>query len=248
VNEQLRLLVETQGLDTRIIDRRRQVEKIPLRISSMERPLAEARLNLEGRKRRFEEAKKKRREKERDVEAIAEKIEKLKGRTSQIKTNQEYQALLKEIEAAEGEKSAAEDEILELMELVDRESIELQGAEARLEGEEARAAELKRELEAEVQEAEKGVEGLMEKRAALVGGIEGDLYRQYMDLLENKEGLAVVEAWAEVCQGCNMNIMPQLFVEIKKNEEIIHCPQCRRFLYWPGEKEGAGPPEAPPAG
>jgi predicted nucleic acid-binding Zn-ribbon protein len=244
VNEQLRLLVETQRLDTQIIDRRRQIERIPLRISSMEKPLTEARLNLEGRKRRFEEAKKKRREKERDVETIAERIEKLKGRTAQIKTNQEYQALLKEIEAAEGEKFAAEDVILELMELVDRESIELQGAEARLGGEEAKAAELKRELEAEVREAEKGVESLMGRRAALVGGIEGNLYRQYMDLLETRDGLAVVEAWAEVCQGCNMNIMPQLFVEIKKNEEIFHCPQCRRFLYYP-EKEGEKPAEAP---
>ncbi len=244
MNEQLRLLVDTQKLDTQIIDRQRHIEKIPLRISSMEKPLAEARLNLEARKKRFEEAKKKRRGKESDVDSISEKIEKLKGRTPQIKTNVEYQALLKEIEAAEREKFAAEDEILELMELVDRESIELKGAEAGLGAEEERAAELKRELEAEVREAQKGVEALKEERAGLVEGIEGDLYRQYMDLLQTKEGLAVVEVRAEVCQGCNMNIMPQLFVEIKKNEEIFHCPQCRRFLYYP-EEEGEKPAEAP---
>src|SRR4030043_50165 len=40
------------------------------------------------------------------------------------------------------------------------------------------------------------------------------------------------EAKEEICQGCNMNIPPQLFVEIKKNEEIINCPQCRRILYY----------------
>ncbi|MCK4910604.1 MAG: hypothetical protein KAR83_03130, partial [Thermodesulfovibrionales bacterium] len=29
----------------------------------------------------------------------------------------------------------------------------------------------------------------------------------------------------------NMNIMPQLYVEIKKNTNVVHCPQCRRILY-----------------
>jgi predicted nucleic acid-binding Zn-ribbon protein len=33
-----------------------------------------------------------------------------------------------------------------------------------------------------------------------------------------------------------MNIPPQLFVEIKKNEKIIQCPQCNRILYWKAEK------------
>nr|NIP32403.1 hypothetical protein [Candidatus Saccharibacteria bacterium]NIV12038.1 hypothetical protein [Fodinibius sp.]NIV97856.1 hypothetical protein [Candidatus Saccharibacteria bacterium]NIX00699.1 hypothetical protein [Phycisphaerae bacterium] len=32
-------------------------------------------------------------------------------------------------------------------------------------------------------------------------------------------------------EGCNMNIMPQLAVEIKKGEEIHRCPQCNRILY-----------------
>lgn len=243
MNEQLRLLIETQKLDTQIIARQKHIDQIPLRISSMERPLAEARLNLEGRKRKFEEAEKKKRSKEKDVEAIAERIEKLKGRTAQIKTNIEYQALLKEIEAAEKEKFSAEDEILELMELVDRESIELKGAEAALTAQEEKAAELKRELEAEAGEASKGLDSLKEKRAVLTGGIESDLYDLYMMLLQEKNGLAVVEVRGEVCQGCNMNIMPQLFVEIKKNEEIFNCPQCRRFLYHPDEEK---PAEAQP--
>jgi predicted nucleic acid-binding Zn-ribbon protein len=148
----------------------------------------------------------------------------------------EYQALLKEIEAAEKEKYTAEDEILEMMELVDKESIELKGAEAALGGQEERAEELKRELQAEVKEAEQNLEGLRDRRATLTGGIDSETYELYMSLLEDKDGLAVVETRAEVCQGCNMNIMPQLFVEILKGEEIIQCPQCRRILYPPNEE------------
>jgi predicted nucleic acid-binding Zn-ribbon protein len=236
MNEQLKLLIGLQRFDTEIISRQKFINQIPLRISSMEKPLAEARVNLEARKKKSEAAEKKKRDKERKVEEIAERIEKLKERTPQIKTNTEYQALLKEIGAAEKEKFTAEDEILELMELVDAESIGLKGAEAALKAQEERAAELKRELEAEVKKAEGGLDGLKEKRAGLGEKIESDNYDLYMTLLEERDGLAVVEARNEVCQGCNMNIMPQLFVEIKKNEEIFHCPQCRRFLYYPDEQ------------
>ena len=48
-----------------------------------------------------------------------QKVEKLKARTSEIKTNKEYPALLKEIETAEKENKAIEDEILVLMEKID---------------------------------------------------------------------------------------------------------------------------------
>jgi predicted nucleic acid-binding Zn-ribbon protein len=55
-----------------------------------------------------------------------------------------------------------------------------------------------------------------------------------MGLIESSGGIAVTEVKEEVCQGCNMNIPPQLYVEIKSNEEIIQCPQCRRILYYKG--------------
>jgi len=58
------------------------------------------------------------------------------------------------------------------------------------------------------------------------------MYREYMKKLESGQGLAVVEVKDSVCMGCNMNIPPQLYVEVRKGEEIFTCPQCRRFLFF----------------
>jgi uncharacterized protein len=41
-----------------------------------------------------------------------------------------------------------------------------------------------------------------------------------------------VEARNESCSGCFMSIPPQLFVNVKKNTEIITCPHCSRILYY----------------
>ncbi len=232
----LKALIETQKLDTLIISRQKQIEQIPKRISAMQRPLSEARARLEARKRKFEAAEKKKRDREAAVLDMEARIEKLKERTPQIKTNQEYTALLKEIEAAEKEKYAAEDDILELMETVEAESVALEEAEAALKAEELKAEELKKELQAEVVEAEAQLAGLKEKRNELTAPLDEDTYGLYMKLLQSKDGLAVAPARAEVCQGCYMNIMPQLFVELKKNAGIIQCPQCNRILYYEEEE------------
>ena len=46
--------------------------------------------------------------------------------------------------------------------------------------------------------------------------------------------MALAEARGEACSGCYMSIPPQVFVNVKKNENIITCPNCGRILYYKG--------------
>ncbi|GAB4390713.1 MAG: C4-type zinc ribbon domain-containing protein [Thermodesulfovibrionales bacterium] len=235
MNEQLRLLVELQKLDSVIIEKDRQIRAIPARISSAEKPLRQAEARLEGQRSQYRAAEKKRKDKEMELDRLGDRIAKLKDRTAAIKDNKAYQAHLKEIESAEKEHYLLEDEILALMETLEAEAKEVKEAEKALEAEKAREAELKRELDAEVAEARGKLDALKEKRKEIVAPLEQENYALYMGLLKTKAGLAVCEVRDEVCQGCNMNIMPQLYVEIKKNQEISQCPQCGRILYHPDE-------------
>lgn len=77
-----------------------------------------------------------------------------------------------------------------------------------------------------------GLKKACEKRPIGTETLDKETYNLYMSLIESGKGVAVAEAKKEVCQGCNMNIPPQLFVEIKSNEEILQCPQCHRILYF----------------
>jgi uncharacterized protein len=166
------------------------------------------------------------------LDDAGEKIRKLKARTSEIKTNKEYQALLKEIESVEKERRSVEDEILAAMEETEAFSRLLKEEDVKFAVESAKVEEVKRKIE-----EERSVLGadLAEARAMRKGvaeSVDPEVYGEYIKLMENCGGQAVVEAKEEICQGCNMNIPPQLFVEIKKNEEIIQCPQCRRILFY----------------
>jgi len=232
VREDMKALVEVQGIDSDIAKKVAIMEAIPKKVSSVEQPLREARSLYEKAKQKSEAHVKKKKEKEGLLDEINEKIRKLRGRTSEIKTNKEYQAHLKEIEAVETQQRGVEEEVLFLMEAVDTAQRELKGDEGKVKIEEERIEAFKKKLEEEVGETEKELDALKLQREQLVKGIEGELYHLYVQLLETKRGLAVVETRGEVCQGCYMNIPPQLFVEIKKNEKIIQCPQCNRILYW----------------
>jgi predicted nucleic acid-binding Zn-ribbon protein len=232
VNDQLRHLIELQQIDSKILGKKHIMDEVPAKILKAEEPFKESLSAFNKRKQRHESLEKKKRDKERELDDINEKIKKLKARTAEIKTNKEYQAHLKEIEAAEKERYSVEDEILILMEEIDASSKEIRSEEVRLTAERDKIETSKKKLEKEALEVEEELLAFKEARSRVVDVIDGEIYDQYITLLELNDGIAVTDVKEAVCKGCNMNIPPQLFVEIKKNEEVIQCPQCHRILYY----------------
>jgi predicted nucleic acid-binding Zn-ribbon protein len=228
----LELLIKLQELDSLILNKQSIIDEMPLKISEAELPLKEGQAALEKIKQQKDLLGKKKRDKERELDDSNEKIKKLKARTTGIKTNKEYQAHLKEIESAEKELYGLEDKILLIMEEMDTSTQDIKLEEDRIKSEKKKLETFKEKLENEISEAEKELVSLKEARKKIVEGINRETYNLYIGLIESSGGIAVTEVKGEVCQGCNMNIPPQLYVEIKSNEEIIQCPQCRRILYY----------------
>jgi predicted nucleic acid-binding Zn-ribbon protein len=221
-----------QRKDSLILEKRRFIDKVPMRIFEVDEPLKQAKRELDNMKKKNEIASQKKREKEIALSEAQEKIRKMKARVSDLKTNKEYQAYQKEIEASEKEIFTIEDMILQFMEEVDVVSKELREKEAGVNAEIEKMNVFKKELDAEVAKHEKELDALKEERVGTVARIDPDIYNTYMTLLRDSgDGVAVTTARNELCSGCDMHIPPQLYVEIRKNEEIIQCPQCRRILY-----------------
>ena len=122
------------------------------------------------------------------------------------------------------------------MEALDAAQKEVRELEGKVRTEEEKINAFREKLRDDAAGIQKEVEDLRLRREGIVRAMDREMHAFYMQLFETKRGLAVVETSGEVCRGCNMNIPPQLFVEIKKNEKIIQCPQCNRILYWKEEK------------
>jgi predicted nucleic acid-binding Zn-ribbon protein len=232
VNKQLEHLIQLQQIDSKIRAIQRTIEDVPGKITEVESPLQVSQNVLNRIKQQYDAFEKKKREKERALEDINDKINKLKMRTGEIKTNKEYQALLKEIKTVEDDRSSIEDDILSAMEDADTLGKQIKTEEQNYRVNKEKVEALKKDIENEKSETEKElltVQGIREK---VIEAVDSEVYDQYFMLLEICGGLAVIEVKDEICQGCNMNIPPQLFVELKKNEEIYNCPHCRRIIFY----------------
>jgi predicted nucleic acid-binding Zn-ribbon protein len=230
--DQLKRLIELQQIDSKMFAISRIIHEFHSKIAEAELPLKEFQAFLLNNKQNRDSLEKKKRDKESRLDEISEKIVKVKARTSEIKTNKEYQALLKEIDSLEKDRSSVEDEILAVMEEIDAASKQSKSEETRFTAGKDKIETSKRILEDEKAEAEKELLSIKETRSTLANAIDREIYDTYAILSEACGGIAVTEAKEEICHGCNMNIPPQLFVEMKKNEDIFYCPQCRIIIYF----------------
>ena len=232
MEEQLSLLIQLQEVDAKIRIQSEQKKKLPEILAALERRRAAANDDLVMVKESLQTAQKNKRERDKDLEAGVQKIDKLKARASEIKTNKEYQALLKEIEAAEQENKVIEDDILLLMEKGDGAAAQIAAAEQRAKQEEEAIQAEQKQHQAEFAKLEEELKAVEMARQELISRIKPSILAQYQKLLASKGGIAMAEARNEACSGCYMSIPPQVFVNVKKNESTITCPNCGRILFY----------------
>jgi len=235
VKDQLALLIDLQALDHRIGQQKDRKLSIPEAIDLAQRGLDAVQSNWMAVKNEAEAVQKNRREKERDLEVQEGKLEKLKNRTTEIKTNKEYQAHLHEIETAKKEKDQVEEILLHLMEQGDALKARLSEQEALLAQAEKLFQEEREKLSAEAGQIEEDLKQLEQERQGLEGKVEKKLLQDYHQLKAARKDLAVVPIKDGTCLGCRLQLPPQLMAEVRRNEKILTCSNCRRILYWPAQ-------------
>jgi hypothetical protein len=234
--EELETLCQVQKIDTKIIENDKKRALGPQRIEELERGIGETRGKIAREKEVIEELEKERRKKEQELETEKAQVKKSEAKLAEVKTNKEYQAMLKEIEAARAANDKTEEAVLVLLERIEELKKDYQTAVKDLEKREKETAEETKELEKEIKTVNSLVSKLREERERLLGGVSGDIRVRYNILIDKRAGLAVVNVKNGTCLGCFMNIPPQLFIEVMKNNRLITCPSCNRIFCYQEEE------------
>ncbi len=232
MEQELSTIYEAQKIDLKIIEQERILLSTPEKIKVMDDELANTRLKIEKEKEIIEELEKERRKKEKELEADKDKIKKLEAKLYEVQTNKEYQALLKEIEAAKAMNDKTEEDILVLMDKIEDIKKDYNSSQAHLKIREKEIEIEKNKIEKDTQSVDKIITDLKTERDNLLSVVNEQLRTTYMILREKRNGIAVSNAKNGVCLGCFMNIPPQLFIEVTKNKQLIQCPSCGRILYF----------------
>jgi predicted nucleic acid-binding Zn-ribbon protein len=226
-------LIELQKLDVAIAKLDAEARAIPKTLEALEGRLDKAREAFEVAKGRSDQLQKDRRAKERELEDAAQNAKKKQARLFEIKTNEEYSAVLKEIEALKVKSSQLETEVLEQMEAADLTTKTVAEAERVFKTAQFDVQTERREKEARLATLQKELADLEATRSGQASRLDGDLLRMYSRLMKSRD-VAVVSVADGSCQGCGMTLTPQTYNEVKRNDRMFTCPSCNRILYFPG--------------
>jgi uncharacterized protein len=168
---------------------------------------------------------------EKEIQVVDDRIIKSNEKLRMVKTNKEYNLFLREVDDNKKRKDMLETELLECLD-------EKEEMEKIVQETEKEFNLLKDQIEAEQQDIEKKTKDDRElldeyfARQSDIGKIlEPSLMKRFSKISKMNNGSAVVRVENAVCNGCFMNIPPQLYIEVQRGNSLISCPQCSRILY-----------------
>ena len=233
MNSDLKQLIRLQSIDSSIQELRGRIDRFPGISKALDEKLRSTQAGLDAAKERTKNNQATRKKLEADITAIEAKISKYREQMLSVKTNEEYRALQHEIEHAQKAIRKVEDDILNLMQEAETVQVEIKTAESRLKEDQQKVNVERTALEQQNKQDISALDGYLKERKEIETSISSDLIPRYERVRKHRGGVAVAAARDYVCELCQVRIRPQVFQEIRKNDQIIWCDACQRILYFP---------------
>ena len=232
MKDKINKLIRLQECDNKIQHILRRQMEGPEKIKKLEEALNAGEILFREDAARLESLKNERRQREKEIQDLESAIEKSDRKLSQIKSNKEYKAALKEIEEIKKAKFMAEDRVIEIMEAIEE-------LERKCHENKAQKDELQKEFDQnkamiskELQELDRELDKLKLRRGDVSRSVDQELLDKYHFLKERKGGKAIGSVIDGVCQTCHMGIPPQNFNELLRGNSVMTCPNGQRLIYW----------------
>lgn len=201
-----------------------QINELGAEIKAYEEKLANEEDQLASLRTRY-------REDETEAKSIEDRINKDNEKIRSVKTNKEYQSMLKEIDELKKKNSLLEDQMLSRLDTIEQTETALADLKKDM-------ADVKNKIEqqqAEILNQAEGERLALEKCRQERDGIFSCLDQKMQNLFEKVKvqgrGIAVAAVMDGVCQVCRMGIPPQMFNELLRMDSVRLCPNCQRIIY-----------------
>ncbi|HXM65454.1 MAG TPA: C4-type zinc ribbon domain-containing protein [Candidatus Acidoferrum sp.] len=224
-------LLHLQDADKEIRRLQDEIAALPKRVATIEHKLADTKAQLEKSQAAVKADEATRRKHDTTINDLRGKISKYRDQSLDVKTNDQYKALLHEIQFAEKEIAATEDKILELMLNSDARDKEVKTAQADLKSETAEIEKEKADARQRTAEDEKQLAVWHGKRDQMRAGVNEDLLRHY-ERVSKFRGSGISEVRDHKCIACQVMLRPQTYNDVRTGQQTVVCDSCQRILYF----------------
>jgi len=224
-------LLRLQDADKESRRLQEEIAELPKRVAAIEHKLADTKAGLEKAQTAVKADEASRRKYDTAITDLRSKISKYRDQSLDVKTNEQYKALLHEIQFAEKEIAATEDKILELMLNADTRDKEVKAAQAELKEETAEIEKEKGDARERTAEDQKQLAEWRAKRDQMRAGVNEDLLRHY-ERVSKFRGSGIAEVLDHKCMGCQVMLRPQTYNDVRTGQQTVLCDSCQRVLYF----------------
>jgi len=228
-------LISLQHTDRQIQRLKNEIAELPKRVAAIEQKLAGTKAALEKARVAVKADDAAKRKYETAITDLRTKISKYRDQSLDVKTNDQYKALMHEIQFAEKEIAANEDKILELMVNAEIRDKEVKAAEAELKEETVEIEKEKTLARERTAQDEKELTEWNTKRDTARAAVDPDLLRHF-DRVSKFRGSGIAEVRDQKCMGCSVVLRPQTYNEVRGGK-LIYCDSCQRVLFYDASKE-----------
>jgi uncharacterized protein len=207
--------------------------RFPAQRKELELRVTEAKAKVEQAKARLGELQKQRKAIEVEAGSLAEQERKFLGQLPAVKKNEEYTALLHEVEATRQKRSALETQILERMDEEERVTRERPEFDQALKTAEQEAIARAKVLDGEQAKAQATLDALEARREAHAKALPPATRSRYERVHASLDGRAVVPIVKGSCGGCFRGQTPALLQEARRRDRVLSCAGCGRLILWP---------------
>ncbi len=222
-------LLTLQSIDLRIKKMRTRLVDIPSDRSRIGDQIEHAKAEFTKVKEDFQQAEHEIKQVVSEIAAVNDKIRSVQNQSLSVKKNEEYKALLHEVETLKGKIGEFETKQLLAMEKLDAANKRKGDVQKGVE----RAEKATKEGLAELDELERNLQSQIDKsdaeRAVLAKHVEPFTLTIYERLLKGS-GTPLVQLHNDNCGNCHLRLTPQTITDAKKGAMTV-CENCGHLLY-----------------
>jgi len=228
-------ILTVQKYDMKLRDLETKYRSIPGERAKLKEEYQAAQAQLAAARKNAAETDQNLKRTEADIAAQNDKIRKLLTQSALVKKNDEYQAMMKDIEDTKGKISELETSVIELLDAQE-------AARKAVSDQEREFAATEKQIREELAEFEQLVENikaeaikLKAEKKRFIPRVELNVYNAYQNILSRDKGKPVVPIVEGSCGHCSLKVTPQAINEAKKGI-LVYCDNCSHILYDPGSE------------
>ncbi|MCJ7509747.1 MAG: hypothetical protein MUP14_02530 [Dehalococcoidia bacterium] len=181
----------------------------------------------------LESVSKQQRDLEWQVDDLRSRVSGVEGKLygGSVRNPKELAGIQGEANVLRGQLRQREDELLDLMVRVEERQAALRDAKESLAEVETRWRQEQEELVNQKGRLEGELAGLEERRSQQSGLVGARVLGLYDNLLERRQGRAVVKVERGMCGGCRISLPMTVLQKARSGLDVVQCVSCERILY-----------------